>query len=125
MAGGLLGHWEGDTLVVDVTNLDARSWLDSARHTHSDALHVTERYTRTGRDVIQYEAILEDPKMYARPWKISMPLHRNTERGFELREQECTEGDNGRPIHPPYRPAPRGDAFEFVREYPNKKEPNQ
>ena len=116
--GDSLGRWEGDTLVVDVTNLDERSWLDSARHTHSDALHVVERYTRSGPNTIRYEATIEDPKMYTRPWKIVMPLHLNNEKGFELREQECTEGDDGRPIHPPYRPAPHGDVFEFPRKYP-------
>lgn len=118
--GDSLGRWEGDTLVVDVTNLDERSWLDSARHTHSDALHVVERYTRTGPNTIKYEAMIEDPKTYTRPWKIAMPLHLNKEPGFELREQECTEGDDGRPIHPPYRPAPHGDVFEFPRPYPTQ-----
>jgi hypothetical protein len=101
------GSWEGDTLVVDVTNLNEKSWLDSARHTHSDALHVVERYTRSGPNTIRYEATIEDPKTYSRPWKIAMPLHRINEPGFELREQECTEGDNGRAIHPPYRAAPK------------------
>ena len=120
--GDSVGHWEGNTLVVDVTNLDERSWLDSARHTHSDALHVVERYTRTGPNSMNYEATIEDPKTYTRPWKISMPLYRNTEPGFELREQECTEGDNGRPIHPLYRPAPKGDPLELTREYPVNKE---
>jgi hypothetical protein len=105
--GDSVGRWEGDTLVIDVTNLSDKTWLDSARHTHSDALHVVERYTRTGPDVISYQATIEDPKTYSRPWTISMPLHRMTEPGFELREQECVEGDGGRAIHPPYRPSPR------------------
>jgi hypothetical protein len=105
--GDSVGSWDGDTLVVDVTNLNEKSWLDSARHTHSDALHVVERYTRSGPNTIRYEATIEDPKTYSHPWKIAMPLHRVTEPGFELREQECTEGDNGRAIHPPYRPAPK------------------
>jgi len=68
---------------------------------------VVERFTRTGADTILYEAIIEDPKTYSRPWKINMALHRMTEPGFELREQECIEGDNGQAIHPPYRPAPK------------------
>jgi hypothetical protein len=105
--GDSVGRWDGDTLIIDVTNLNDKTWLDSARHTHSDALHVVERYTRTGADTIFYEATIEDPKIYSRPWRISMPLHRVTEPGFELREQECLEGDNGRAIHPPYRPAPK------------------
>ncbi len=116
--GDSVGRWEGDTLVVDVADLGDKTWLDSARHTHSDALHVVERYTRTGPDTMRYEATLEDPKTYAKPWKIGMTLHRNTQPGFELREQECTEGDDGRAILPQYRPAPKGDPLEFVRTYP-------
>jgi len=105
--GDSVGRWEGDTLVVDVTNLSDKTWLDSARHMHSDQLHVMERYTRISENTIAYEATIEDPKTYSRPWKIVMPLHRITEAGFELREQECVEGDSGRAIHPPYRPAPK------------------
>ena len=105
--GDSVGRWEGDTLVLDVTNLKEETWLDSARHTHSDALHVVERYTRTGPNTITYEATIEDPKTYSRPWKIRLPLHRIAEPGFELREQECFEGDDGRAIHPLYRPSPK------------------
>jgi len=105
--GDSVARYEGDTLVIDVTSLGSRTWLDSARHMHSDQLHVIERYTRTGPDTIQYQATLEDPQTYSKSWKISMPLHRITEPGFELREQECLEGDDGRAIHPPYRPAPK------------------
>jgi len=118
--GDSVAHWEGETLVIDVTDLGDKTWLDSARHTHSDALHVIERYTRTGPDTIRYEATIEDPKTYTKPWKIAMLLHRNTEPGFELREQECTEGDDGRAIHPYYRPAPKGDPLEFMRSYPKE-----
>jgi hypothetical protein len=118
--GDSIARWEGDTLVIDVTDLGDKTWLDSARHTHSDELHVVERYTRTGPDTIHYEVTLEDPKTYTRPWKISMLLHRNTEPGFELREQECTEGDDGHAIQPFYRPAPKGDPLEFVRTYPKE-----
>jgi hypothetical protein len=119
--GDSVGHWEGDTLVIDVTDFTDKTWLDSARHTHSDMLHVVERYSRSGPNTIRYEATIEDPKTYSRPWKIMMPLHLNNEPGFELREQECTEGDNGRAIHPPYRPAPEGDIFELVKPYPPEK----
>jgi hypothetical protein len=105
--GDSVARYEGDTLVIDVTSINPRTWLDSARHMHSDQLHVVERYTRTGPDTMQYEATLEDPLTYSKPWKINMPLHRITEPGFELREQECMEGDDGRAIQPPYRPAPK------------------
>ena len=105
--GDSVAHWEGETLVVDVTNLSDKTWLDSARHMHSDQLHVIERYTRISENTIAYEATIEDAKTYSRPWKILMPLHRITEPGFELKEQECVEGDSGRAIHPIYRPAPK------------------
>jgi hypothetical protein len=103
--GDSVAKWDGDSLAVDVTNQRPETWLDSARHTHSEVLHVVERYTRTGPDVITYEATLDDSKTYSKPWKIAMPLHRITEPGFEIREQECAEGDSGRAIHPLYRPA--------------------
>lgn len=105
--GDSVARWEGDTLVIDVTNLSDKTWLDSARHMHSDQLHVVERYTRVSDKLIFHEATIEDGKTYSRPWKISMPLHRITEPGFELREQECVEGDDGRAIQPLYRPAPK------------------
>ena len=105
--GDNVGHWEGETLVIDVTNLSDKTWLDSARHMHSDVLHVVERYSRISENIVAYEATIEDQKTYSRPWKITMPLHRITEPGFELREQECVEGDSGRAIHQPYRPAPK------------------
>lgn len=105
--GDNVGRWEGETLVIDVTNLSDKTWLDSARHMHSDMLHVVERYTRISENMIAYEATIDDQKTYSRPWKITMPLHRITEPGFELREQECVEGDSGRAIHQPYRPAPK------------------
>ena len=62
--GDSRGHWEGDTLVVDVTNLDDRTWLDHAGNYHSDALHVVERYTLTDPDHVLYEATIEDPKVF-------------------------------------------------------------
>jgi len=105
--GDSIGRWEGETLVIDVTNLSDKTWLDSARHMHSDQLHVVERYTRASDNMIFYEVTIEDLKTYSKPWKIAMPLHRITEPGFELHEQECVEGDSGRAIHPLYRPAPK------------------
>ena len=89
--GDSRGRWEGDTLVVDVTNLDERTWLDHAGNHHSDALHVVERYTMTDPDHILYEATLEDPKVFTRPWKISMPLYRRTEKNVRILEYECVQ----------------------------------
>ena len=89
--GWSAGRWEGDTLVIDVTGLNDSTWLDRAGNFHSDALHVVERYTRTGRDHLQYEATIEDPKVFTRPWKISMPLYRRMERNAQLLEFKCVE----------------------------------
>ena len=72
--GQSVGRWDGDTLVVDVTGFNDQTWFDRSGNFHSDALHVVERYTRTSRDVIAYEATIEDPKVFTRPWKMSMAL---------------------------------------------------
>lgn len=83
--------WEGDTLVVDATGFNDQTWFDRAGNHHSDALHVVERYTRTGPDMIQYEATIEDPKTFSRPWKISMPLYRRVEKNAQILEYKCVE----------------------------------
>jgi len=85
------GHWEGDTLVVDVTGFNDESWFDRAGDFHSDALHVVERYTPISADLIQYEATIEDSNVFSRPWKISMPLYRHVEKNFQLMEFRCPE----------------------------------
>ena len=89
--GQSVGHWEGDTLVVDVTGQDERSWFDRAGDFHSDALHVVERYTLIGPDALNYEATIEDSKVFTRPWKISMPLYRHSEKNARLVEFRCVE----------------------------------
>jgi hypothetical protein len=89
--GQSVGHWEGETLVVDVTGLLDQSWLDMAGNYHSDQLHVVERYTRTSPDIINYEAKIEDPKIFTRPWKISMPLYRRQEKNIQLLDFKCVE----------------------------------
>src|SRR6516164_1968717 len=66
--GKSVGRWEGDTLVIDVTDLDKHSWLDRAGDFHSDALHVVERYTLASPNLIDYQATIEDPKVFSRPW---------------------------------------------------------
>ena len=87
--GWSVGHWDGDTLVVDVTSFNDQTWFDRAGNFHSDALHVTERYTLAGPDHILYEATIEDPKVFTRPWKISMPLYRRVDKNLRLLEYEC------------------------------------
>ena len=89
--GWSIGHWEGDTLVVDVTNQNDRTWFDRAGNFHSDALHVVERYTPISRDHIMYEATIEDLKVFTRPWKIRMPLYRRIEPDIQLLEFKCVE----------------------------------
>jgi hypothetical protein len=85
------GHWEGQTLVVDVTGLNEQTWFDRAGNYHSDALHVVERYTPKGTDVLLYEATIEDPNVFSRPWKISLPLYRRLEANMNLLEYKCVE----------------------------------
>jgi hypothetical protein len=87
--GDSRGHYEGDSLVVDVTNFTGETWLDRAGDHHSEQLHVVERFTRVSPDVIQYEATLEDPMTYSKPWKISFPLYRHQEKNFRLLEYPC------------------------------------
>ena len=89
--GQSYGHWEGDTLVIDVTGLDERTWFDRAGDFHSDALHVIERYTLRSPDILEYEATIEDPKVFSRPWKIEMPLNRHVEKDARLMEFKCVE----------------------------------
>jgi hypothetical protein len=89
--GQSVGHWEGETLVVDVTGLNDQSWFDRAGNFHSDQLHVVERYTRTSPDVISYEATIDDPKVFTRPWKISMPLYKRQEKNLQLLDFKCVE----------------------------------
>src|SRR5579864_261217 len=85
------GHWEGETLVVDVTSLNEDTWFDRAGNHHSDALHVVERYTPRSADTLNYEATIEDAKTFSRPWKISMPLYRHVEKNAQLLEYKCPE----------------------------------
>jgi hypothetical protein len=85
------GHWEGDTLVIDVSGFNGPAWFDRAGDFASDQLHVIERFSRTDRDHLQYEATIEDPSVFSRPWKISMPLYRRVENNAQLLEFKCVE----------------------------------
>jgi hypothetical protein len=89
--GWSVGRWEADTLVVETTSQNDRTWFDRAGNYHSDALKVVERFTLADRNTITYEATLEDPKVFSRPWKISMPLHRRVEANAQLLEYKCVE----------------------------------
>lgn len=85
------GRWEGDTLVVDVSSMNGLSWLDRAGNYVSDTLKVTERYTLKDANHLLYEATLEDPTVFTRPFKISFPLYRRLEPDLELGEMKCVE----------------------------------
>ncbi|HEX5229185.1 MAG TPA: hypothetical protein VFW44_15825, partial [Bryobacteraceae bacterium] len=95
--GDSRGHWEGDTLVVDVANNNDKTWLDMAGDFHSDAMHVVERYHMTDRDTIEYEATIEDPKVFTKAWTIRLPLRRRVDRNrlFEYVCQDEVEEANG------------------------------
>ena len=85
------GRWEGETLVIDTTDFNDLSWFDRAGNFHSDALHVVERITASGPNNLNYEATIEDPKTFTRPWKISMPLYRRLEKNAQVLEFKCVE----------------------------------
>lgn len=85
------GHWEGDTLVVEVKDNNDQTWFDAAGNFHTEALRVVERYTPAGPDHITYRATIEDPKTFTRPWDISLPLYRRLEKDVQLLDYECLE----------------------------------
>jgi hypothetical protein len=85
------GKWEGESLVVDVTGMNDQTWFDRAGNFHSDAMHVTERYTAINPDALMYEATIEDPKVFTKPWKMSMPIYRRLEKGAQIIEYKCVE----------------------------------
>jgi hypothetical protein len=85
------GRWEGDTLVVDNTGFNDMSWFDRSGNFHSDALHVVERFTPMDRDHMRYEATVEDPQTFTRPWKLSLILYRDVDPHAEMTEFNCIE----------------------------------
>jgi len=89
--GHSVGKWEGDTLVVNVSSFTPYTWFDRSGNFHSDGLRVTERYTPLGRDAIQYEARIEDAKVFTRPWTIRLPLYRRLEANARIVPFRCME----------------------------------
>jgi hypothetical protein len=89
--GQSVGRWEGDTFVVDVNGFNDQSWFDRSGNHHTESMKVTERYTLTGPDHIQYEATIEDPRTFTRPWKISLPLYRHVNKNARLGQFKCVE----------------------------------
>lgn len=101
--GDSRAHWEADTLVVDVVDFNADTWLDRAGNFHSEQLHVTERWHFLDENTLQYDATLEDPAVYTRPWSLSVQLHRHREPHFQLIENTCYTLD-----YDQYYPVPSG-----------------
>lgn len=89
--GWSTGHWDGDSLVVSTTGFVPYTWFDRAGDYHSDALHVVERYTPVSPYHIMYEATIEDPKVFTRPWKLQFPLYRRMEKNIQLMDFNCVE----------------------------------
>jgi hypothetical protein len=90
--GDSRGKWEGDTLVVDNTHFNDRTWFDMAGNYHSDALHVVERYTLAdGGRRIDYAATIEDPQVFTRPWTIRMPIYKRVEPNLQLVDYDCVD----------------------------------
>ncbi|MBI4885690.1 MAG: hypothetical protein HY824_01225 [Acidobacteria bacterium] len=87
--GDSRGRWDGSTLVVDTIHFTDQTWFDKAGNFHSEQLHLVERYTRTGADHMRYEVTIEDPKVFTRPWAMSMTLYRMVEPDAELLEYDC------------------------------------
>ena len=89
--GHSVGRWEGDTLVVDVTEFNGKNWFDRAGNFHSEELKLVERFTPISQDAIRYEVTIEDPRTFEKPWRISMPLYRRLEPNMQLLEYRCIE----------------------------------
>ena len=91
--GDSRGRWEGNTLLVEVTSNNDQTWFDLLGTFHSDAMHIVERYTFVDADTIRYEAAIEDPQVFTRPWTMAVTFDRNKQPGFELLEDACHEGE--------------------------------
>ena len=112
--GDSRGRWEGNTLVVDVTNLNAKTWFDQAGNFHSPAARMVERFTPIDQDTIHYQVTIDDPSVYTRAWTMAFPLQRNKQRGMYLLEEACHEGERntdpliraGQKIYPGVTPKP-------------------
>ncbi len=91
--GDSRGRWEGNTLVVDTSHFNGKVWFDIVGDFQSDALHVVERFTLVNADRIDYQATIEDPTLYTRPWTLAVPIVRIKEKGYQIMEYACHEGN--------------------------------
>ena len=88
--GNSIGHWEGNTLVVDTNNFNDRTWIDRVGHPHSDQLHVIERFRRPDHDHLVDDVTIDDPKAYTKPWTAHLEFKL---RPWKLTEQFCEDGE--------------------------------
>jgi hypothetical protein len=95
--GDSRGRWDGNTLVIDTTNVNGFTWMDDSGNFYSDNVHMVERLTMIAPDAIHYEVTVEDPVVFTRPWKIVWAQVRITEKDFELFEEACWEGERDLP----------------------------
>jgi len=91
--GDPVGRWDGNALVVDYRNLNGRHWFDMSGNFQTDNTHVVERYTMFDADTILFEATVDDPTLYTRPWKLAFSFERNKEEGYYQLEYACHEGE--------------------------------
>lgn len=91
--GDSRGHFEGNTLVVDVANLNDKTWVARGAAIHSSAMHLVERYTPVSKDVVNYEVRVEDPAVFTQPWTMKFPAFARYPAGDELFEYACAEGN--------------------------------
>ena len=89
--GHSLGRWEGDTLVVDVTEFNGKNWFDRAGNFHSEALRLTERFSPMSADAIWYEVTITDPETFTEPWTIAMPIYRRLDPNATVLDYPCIE----------------------------------
>ena len=119
--GHSLGSFDGETLVIDVTAQMPDTWFDSNGNHHSNQMRVVERYTATSASHLNYEATIEDPDTYTRPWTVSLPLYRRVDENMQLLELKCVEFAEelmyghlrkDPDLTPTYRPSGYGSAYE-------------
>jgi hypothetical protein len=105
-----VGHWEGDTLVIDIIGFNDKTWLAGAGTFHSDKLHIVERYTRVDKDQINYEVKMEDPEVFTKPWNLKSTLM--LREGTNLQEYTCAENN----LDPGHYEKLLKDGVKFTRE---------
>lgn len=102
--GDSIGSYEGDKLTVDTTGVSERSWLDTAGHQHSNRLHITEVFEKTGPDAIQWTATYDDPVYFTKPWSVSLRFSREK---YDIMEMICMDNNRDMPHYITSQPKDR------------------